>query len=105
MAPGAAEVSEWAMTSPTSVLMRRGPHRVVEIMIDIGDAIGDANHLAFERGRLARHRVGDARTELGVTKNAVPDRKRQVETTPVPFQMIDDAQTLLVVSKAGEGLG
>ena len=82
-----------------------GPHRVVEIVVDIGDAVGDANHLAFERVRLARRGVGDAGAELGVTKNAVADRKRQVETTPVPFQMIDDAKTLLVVSKAGEGLG
>jgi hypothetical protein len=82
-----------------------GPHRVVEIVVDIGDAVGDANYLAFERVRHARRGVGDAGTELGVTKNAVPDWKRQVETTPIPFQMIDDAQTLLVVSKAGEGLG
>ena len=40
-----------------------------------------------------------------MTKNAVADGKGQVETTPIPFQMVDDAQTLLVVAKAGEGLG
>jgi hypothetical protein len=49
--------------------------------------------------------VGDTGTELGVAKNAVPDRKRQVETTPITFEMIDDAEALLVVAKAGEGLG
>ena len=124
--PGATEVSEWAITSVTSLLMRRecvgpstlddlrrdvlhrdqpGPHRVVEIVVDIGDTVGDANHLAFERIRLSCRGVGDSGAELGVAKNAVPDRKRQVETTPITFEMIDDAETLLVVTKAGEGLG
>ena len=35
-----------------------GPHRVVEIVVDIGDAVGDANHLAFERVRLLPPRSG-----------------------------------------------
>jgi hypothetical protein len=40
-----------------------------------------------------------------VTKNAVAGRKRQVETAPIPFQMIDDTKTLLVVAKARKGFG
>ena len=82
-----------------------GAHRVVEVVVDIGDAVGDADDLALERAGLARGRVGDAGAELGVTKDAVADGIRQVETTTVAFQMIDDAQTLLVVAKSGEGLG
>src|SRR5215213_4797792 len=79
--------------------------RIVEIMVDIRDTVGDANDFAFERIRHARRGVGDTRAELGVTKNAVADWKGQVETAPIPFQMIDDAQTLLVVSKAGKRIG
>ena len=82
-----------------------GSHRVVEIVVDIRDAVGDANHLTFERIRLSRRGVGDAGAKLGVTKNAVADGKGQVETAPVPFQVIDDAKTLLVVPEAGERFG
>ena len=80
-----------------------GSQRVVEIVVDIGDAVGDANHLTFERVRHSRRRVGDAGAELGVTKNAVADGKGQVETAPVAFQVIDDAKTLLVMAETREG--
>ena len=80
-----------------------GAQRVVEIVVDIGDAVGDANDLAFERVRRSRRGMGDAGAELGVTKNAVADVIGQVETASVPFQVIDDAQALLVVAEAGEG--
>jgi len=49
--------------------------------------------------------VGDAGAELGVSKNAVTDRKCQVESAPIPFQMIDDTKTLLAVPEAREGFG
>jgi hypothetical protein len=82
-----------------------GSQRVVEIMIDIGDAVGDPYNLAFERLRHSRRGVRDPRAELGVTKNAVADWKRQIQTAPIPFQMIDDTKTLLVVAETGEGFG
>src|SRR5215210_2692125 len=82
-----------------------GSERIVEIVVDIGDAVGDPHHFAFERIRLSCRGVGDTRAELRVTKNAVPDRKRQVETAPIPFQMINHAKTLLVVPEAREGFG
>ena len=81
------------------------PERIVEIVVDVGDAIGDPNHLAFQRIRCSRRGVGDAGAELGMTENAVANRKRQVETAPIPFQMIDYAKTLLVVAEAREGFG
>ena len=40
-----------------------------------------------------------------MTKNAVPDGKREVEPMPVPLQIINDAQALLIVAKTGERLG
>ena len=81
------------------------PHRIVEIVIDIGNAVGDADDFSFEGVRLSRRRVGNAGTKLGVTENTVADRKREVEAVTIPLQVIDDAQALLVMAKAREGLG
>src|SRR4051812_44302419 len=74
-------------------------------MVDIRDAVGDANPPAFERIRHSGRGMGDAGAELGVTKNAVADGEGQVETAPVPFQVIDDAKTLLVMAEGGESIG
>ena len=114
------------MTSRTSVSMRRecvgprtsitsarhilhgdqsGAHRVVEIVIDVGDAIGDADDLAFERIRPGPPPLGHSGAGLGVAEDSVADGIGEVQSAAFSSPDVDDTQALLVVAKAGKGLG
>ena len=68
---------------------------VVDVVVDIGDAVGDAHDAALEGLRHLRP---------GVVEDAVAHLPRQVEAAAVVLQHVDDAQALLVVvESAGRG--
>ena len=58
-------------------------------MVDVGDAVGEPNHLGLERGRLGHG--------PGVVDDAVPDLPREVEASALVLQEVDHPQALLVV--------
>ena len=60
-------------------------------MVDVRDAVDDAHDLALERLRLDR---------AGVLEDAVAHLPRQVEAAAVALEALDDAQRVLVVTKA-----
>ena len=69
-----------------------GPDRVVDVVVDVRDAVDDAHDLAFQRLRLDR---------AGVLEDPVAHLPRQVEPAPVALEALDDAQRVLVVPEAG----
>jgi hypothetical protein len=60
-------------------------------VVDVGDTVDEPHDLALERRRLAAPRV---------VEDAVPHLRREVEPAAVPFQDLDDAEGLLVVTEA-----
>src|SRR5262252_103809 len=79
-----------------------GPRRIVDVVVDVGDEIGHAHDLAFDRARTEIRRHADRRAGLSfrVLGDAVPHFPRQVEAGAVVLQRVDDPQTLLVVIEA-----
>jgi hypothetical protein len=63
------------------------PHRIVDVVIDVGDAVGEPDDLRLERGR-RRHRPR-------MVQDAVAHLPREVQALPVVLQMVDDAEGLL----------
>ena len=80
-----------------------GPHRVVDVVVDVGDDVGDPRHLPFDgRGAvLGRRADRQAVLALGVAGDAVADLPGQVQALPIALEHVDDAQALLVVVEAG----
>ena len=74
-----------------TLLEHPGAHRVVDVVVDVGDAIGEAHELGLE-GR--RHRRGPR-----VVHDAVAHLPREVEPGTVVLEVLDDAQRLLVVAE------
>ena len=75
-------------------LVRREDARadgVVDVVVDVGDAVDEAHDLPLERGRLAR---------AGVVEDAVARLHGEVEAAAVALEHLDDAQRLLVVAEA-----
>ena len=74
------------------------PQRVVQIVVDVGDDVGDAHDLTLqalgELGRIDGHHRPHA---LGVFGDAVAHVEGQVQPQTVVFQFVHDAQALLVV--------
>ena len=67
------------------------PQRVVDVVVDVRDAVDEADDLALERlGLVGPRVVEDPVARLG----------REVEPAPVALQELDDAQRLLVVAEA-----
>ena len=110
MSPAAAECStrswtsvsirRWPVSPRIAIGPRRqvrggehaGPHGVVDVVVDVGDAVDEAHDLALERRRLLR--------APGVADDPVAHRLGQVEAVPVALERVDDPQRLLVVAKA-----
>ena len=69
-------------------LEHAGADRVVDVVIDVRDAVDDAHDLPLERLGL----VG-----AGVLEDAVANLPREVQPTPVAFELLDHAQRMLVV--------
>ena len=103
---------EWATMSRTRVSIRaepvgpsssisaarqvRGPQDagaqgVVDVVVDVGDAVDQLHDPPLERRRLAR---------AGVVEDAVADRLGQVEAGAVALEHVDDPQRVLVVLEA-----
>ena len=68
-----------------------GANRVVDVVVDVRDAVDDADDLPLERLRL----VG-----AGVLEDPVADLPRQVQPAAVALQPLDDAERVLVVAEA-----
>ena len=68
-----------------------GADRVVDVVVDVRDAVDDAHDLSLERLRL----VGP-----GVLEDPVAHLPREVEPAPVALERLDDAQRVLVVPEA-----
>src|SRR5690349_10673147 len=68
-----------------------GADRVVDVVVDVRDAVDDADDLALERLRL---------DVAGVLEDAVAYLPREVEAAPVALEMLDDAQRVLVVAES-----
>jgi hypothetical protein len=66
-----------------------GAEGVVDVVVDVGDPIGEPDDLRLGCGGL-RHRPG-------VVHDAVANLPRQVQAAPVVLEIIDDTKALLVV--------
>ena len=65
-----------------------GPHRVVDVVVDVRDPVHDPHHPPLQRRRLLRPRV---------IEDPVPDLLGQVEPPAVTRQHLDDPERVLVV--------
>ena len=73
-----------------------GADRVVDVVVDVSDAVDELHDLALERVRLVR---------AGVVENPVAHLGGQVQAAPVPLQDLDHSQrVLVVVETAAEAL-
>ena len=68
-----------------------GAQGVVDVVVDVGDAVDEADDPPLQRRRLGR---------AGVVEDAVADRRRQVEAVAVALQHLDHPQRVLVVLEA-----
>ncbi len=84
------------------LLQHARPHGIVDVVIDVGDQIGDAHDLPFERGGALRRIDADRRAvlPLRVTADAVAHLPRQVQAASVVLEHVHDAKALLVVAEA-----
>ena len=80
-------------------LHQPGPNRVVDVVVDVGDEVGDARDLALERRRPLAGIGADrgAALALRVLGDAVAHLPGQVQPTPVVLEHVDHPQALLVV--------
>ena len=69
-----------------------GAHRVVDVVVDVRDAVDEPDDPALERRRLG----GTAR----MAEDPVADRLGEVEALPVALEHVDDAKRVLVVLEA-----
>ena len=69
-----------------------GAQRVVDVVVDVGDAVDQPHDAALERGRQVRARCG-----AGCRRARRSDRFRPLA---VALQHVDDAQRVLVVAEA-----
>ena len=65
---------------------------VVDVVVDVGDAVHDAHDPPLQRPRLGR--------AAGVARDAVADLLGEVQPGAVALEALDDAQRVLVVAKA-----
>ena len=66
--------------------------RVVDVVVDVGDAVDDPHDPALERR--------GPRGAPGVTEDAVANARAEVQPDPIALEHLDDPQRLLVVTKA-----
>ncbi len=87
--------------APSSSISSRGqvlgakdprPQRVVDVVVDVGDAVDELDDPPLQRRRLAR---------AGVVEDAIAHLLGEVEPAPVSLQHLDHPQRVLVVLEAG----
>ena len=59
-----------------------GPHRVVDVVVHVGDDVGDAGDLAFYRARAMSGRRPDRQAALPLRVLAMPSRTSHVRFNP-----------------------
>ncbi len=76
-----------------------GPHRIVDVVIDVSDDVGDARNLPLDGARAMLGVGADrhAALALRVPRDAVAHFPRQVEPLPLVLEDVDYPQALLVV--------
>ncbi len=67
--------------------------RVVDVVVDVGEAVDEPHDAALERLRLVR---------AGVLEDAVAHLPRQVEAAAAALEPLDDAERMLVVAEPAE---
>src|SRR5881296_2353286 len=87
--PTSGEPSLRSTRSVTSVLTR--PERVVHVVVDVRDAVGEPDHLRLEGG--------GRRHGPGVVHDPVADLPAEVEPAPVVLKVVHDPEALLVVAE------
>ena len=70
-----------------------GAHGVVDVVVDVGEAVDEPDDAALERLRLFR---------AGVLEDAVAHLPREVEAAAVALEPLDDPQRVLVVAETAE---
>ena len=81
-----------ASSGSSAAVQHAGAQRVVDVVVDVGDAVDDPHDPPLER---RRHRRA-----AGVAEDAVADGLVEVQPR-VELEHVDDAQRVLVVAKAG----
>ena len=78
------------------------PDRIVDVVVDVSDDVGDPRHLPFDRRRAMLRRGADRQAVLALrmARDAVAHFPGQVQPLPVVLEHVDDAQALLVVIEA-----
>ena len=78
------------------------PHRIVDVVIHVGDDVGDARDLPFDRAGAMLGIGADrhAALPLRVPRDAVAHFPRQVQPGAIVLEHVDDAEALLVVVEA-----
>src|SRR6201992_4283937 len=71
-----------------------GPQRVVDVVVDVGDAVDEADDPPLQRRRLDR---------AGVVEDAVADRRGEGEAGAVALAHLEHPQRVLVVLEAAAG--
>ena len=92
------------MVAGTSSSWRHpGPHRIIEIVIDVGDDVSQPHHLALHGRRQPRSRGRqDLVAPFGVVDDAVAHLPGQVQPAPFLLQKIDHPQTVdIMLETAG----
>ena len=77
-----------------------GPECVGEVVVEVGDRVGYAADLAFERQVFDQRGVEEVSLRLGVSEYPLPDLPRQVESLAVLFKPLDDSEALAIVPEA-----
>ena len=72
---------------------------VGEVVVEIGNGVGDSHNLRFEREVVFERRYKIA-ARLGMPENALPDFVRKVKPAPLSFYTLHDVKALPVVSEA-----
>ena len=70
-------------------------NRIVQVVTDIGNHIGESNHLTLEsRRQVIRISAKQGAATLGMMKNPVANLPGEVQSGAIVFEVLDDTQTL-----------
>ncbi len=79
-----------------------GPHRIVDVVVDVRNDVGHPGDLPFDRTRPGIRRRANRQSvfALGMPRDAVAHLPGQVQPLPTVFNHIHHTKTLLVVAEA-----
>ena len=79
------------------VMQNSGSKGVHEIVVQVGDGVGDSAYLAFEGQTLHEVAFQKIAPGFGVHEDALPHLPCEVQSVALFLQLFDDAQALMVV--------